>query len=554
MATQALSELVAAEALKDYFDEFEITFAFAGNLARSLYGDDHSTSRQRIEVFLFAPVTPIHDIKQGLANAHSAYFTYSLPSRTLYYRDSTNEVDAVEIALVSATFGTPRFLVFVKGFPLIPYTFLILRELMFWDTIPLLHKKNRNNRSSTILRMLSTLRKHSYLQHFREFDETMHAISRERVGRFFEQHPSFRKEWQRLGLIPHRERLNPSNDDSHAEEDSLEQDELPRMLESMIITPTLHPSLDASSTSTSRNVEPNPSTPEKPPKKPKVSRMQIRRLAARKTVDILRQHGFSCTLFGSMACKVYGNPRIPNDIDVLVLPLPHHTLDGSAPTQESLKALLVETAPSSFFLKPSRDPEADYKVLYFIPTPNSKRTPQHSTKVDILLPGVMHLPELPPSRVVWRMNNITYDGDLGEPGEAQTQTKVPTLPFSALLLHKLQSWDDHRHAEEAHHRAKVPQDVEDLEWMLEIGVPRYLRIDPDVGRFSKQQTRSKHPIRAAAEISLDMELCGEEFVLRSKERVGEFCDMYPKWRDVWNGLGFDVNTLSQRGAEAVDSV
>ena len=40
--------------------------------------------------------------------------------------------------------------------------------------------------------------------------------------------------------------------------------------------------------------------------------MQIRSLAAQTTVAILAELGLPCAIFGSMACKLYGNQRIPN--------------------------------------------------------------------------------------------------------------------------------------------------------------------------------------------------------------------------------------------------
>ncbi|KAF8057075.1 hypothetical protein FPV67DRAFT_1431039 [Lyophyllum atratum] len=238
--------------------------------------------------------------------------------------------------------------------------------------------------------------------------------------------------------------------------------------------------------------------------------MQIRRVAARTAVDILQAHGFPSAIFGSMACKLYGNGRIPNDVDLLVLPPPAHTLEGLPPTQETLKDLLVASAPSQFVLKPARDPDATYRVLWFLPTPNAKPTPHKATKVDILLPGVMHLPALSTARVFWR--------------GPDPETRLPVFPFSVLLLQKLQGWDDHRKAEEERYLAKVDVDVTDLEWMLGMGV----------GRYMENRRRGREGVWN------DRTMFGEEFEDLSRARVLAFCEAYPKWTDVWRGLGFAV--------------
>ena len=50
--------------------------------------------------------------------------------------------------------------------------------------------------------------------------------------------------------------------------------------------------------------------------------MRIRSLAAHTTVTILAELGLPCAIFGSMACKIYGNQQIPNVCGLSILKVP----------------------------------------------------------------------------------------------------------------------------------------------------------------------------------------------------------------------------------------
>jgi len=126
-----------------------------------------------------------------------------------------------------------------------------------------------------------------------------------------------------------------------------------------------------------------------------------------------------------------------------------------------------------------------------------------SSKVDILLPGIMHLPALPTSK-------ITYISSL------------PVVPFPVLLLQKLQGWSDHRAATEARYRAKIGDDARDLEWCLNV------------------QLRSVKYTRNKNEMWSDRTMFSEEFEALSRVRVGEFCRVYTGLREAWKAIGFDV--------------
>ncbi|KAJ2927046.1 hypothetical protein H1R20_g10050, partial [Candolleomyces eurysporus] len=194
--------------------------------------------------------------------------------------------------------------------------------------------------------------------------------------------------------------------------------------------------------------------------------------AAQATVQIFTKEAIPCVSFGSLASKLYGSSRCPKDVDLLVYQDPALEEPWAA---EQLKKLLLDKDPRHFYLTMPRDPEATYRVLWYR---QSYLGP--TCKVDVLIPGTMHLPNLSPTLSKWIDN-------------------VPLVPFSLLLLHKLQGWDDHRLAEEDHKRRKMPQDAADIKRLL-----------------------------------------GMEFEELTKRRVKDYCAEYPKHVQKWRELGFEV--------------
>ncbi|GLB40127.1 hypothetical protein LshimejAT787_0706370 [Lyophyllum shimeji] len=522
---------LAGQAMLITLQQYGIPFAFTGSVACSIYGEALRPTIEKIEIQLLSADIVVSELKHLLARNHPTHFTYHEPSRRLRYRSSTLVTEnasrgEIDIVFAASSLEHGAHLCTVDGVPLVPYSILLLQQLHVWDTTAATLEKVKAARGADVLQMLKVFRRREDFQHQPAWDGRLQAASVERVARFFEAHPSHRKEWQRMELMPNRQR---------------KVDAVAKVPEGNKTEPSVHPETRPSPSRIQRPLPQNrhkhpatPSTtpltlPQPPPettdaphsstvrpaskKSEKLTRMQIRRLAAGTAVHILKAHGFPCAIFGSMACKLFGNPRVPNDVDILVLAPPMHTLQGLPPTQESLKDLLVASAPSQFVLKPARDPDATYRVLWFVPTPNAKPTTHKATKVDVLLPGVMHLPALPASRVFWRG---------GGPGP---DTALPVLPFEVLLLQKLQGWDDHRKAEEERYQAKVEVDVADLEWLLGVGVRRYLR------------NRER---RAGGGGWDDRVLFSEEFETLSRERVAAFCEAHPKWTGMWRGLGFQV--------------
>ncbi|KAF6753225.1 hypothetical protein DFP72DRAFT_1046702 [Ephemerocybe angulata] len=215
--------------------------------------------------------------------------------------------------------------------------------------------------------------------------------------------------------------------------------------------------------------------------------------AAHTAVGILQKEKIPCSIFGSLACKLYGSSRCPKDVDLLVYEEPTREAPWTA---EELKKLMLDRDPVHFYLTLPKDPAAEYRILWFR---------QHylgpGCKVDLLVPGTMHLPNLVPSSAVWI-------------------EKVPLVPFSLLLLHKLQGWDDHRLAEEAHKKRKQPQDAADIK--------RMLGLEAHVGQLEKEQPWS------------DRGLFSEEFEELTRRRVGDYCAAVPKHVKRWRELGFVV--------------
>jgi hypothetical protein len=169
------------------------------------------------------------------------------------------------------------------------------------------------------------------------------------------------------------------------------------------------------------------------------------------------------------------------DVDILCL-----TNDWD---QESLKRALVRRN-SNFFLVPSRDPTATYEVLWYRGAQNSR------IKVDILLPGVMNIPAISPSRIVHREG-------------------LPVAPLSLVFLLKLQAWLQHGASSETRFRMKQPMDAADIQQLLPILERDNIKPDEDV---------SLPP----------------SFRRASAERVQAYVRRRPDSVDTWRRIGYKV--------------
>ena len=176
------------------------------------------------------------------------------------------------------------------------------------------------------------------------------------------------------------------------------------------------------------------------------------------------------------------------------------TLDAA-----ELKDLVLRTNPRNFFLKLPCDPNADYRILWY-------RQYYHGPecKINILVPGTMHLPHLIVTYVV-HLRDATHSAS----------SIIPAVPFALLLLHKLQGWDDHRKAEEAYKNQKQHQDAADVRRLLAL--------------------RHESELLAKTQPWDNEELFSEEFRALTRERVKAYCEAFPDRSKEWKALGFETS-------------
>ncbi|EPT02051.1 hypothetical protein FOMPIDRAFT_1119253 [Fomitopsis schrenkii] len=213
------------------------------------------------------------------------------------------------------------------------------------------------------------------------------------------------------------------------------------------------------------------------------------RTVAREAVSIYMKQGYSCCLFGSTACALYGTTRQPNDVDLIVFADEENT--------ERLKRLLTGANPL-FYLVDARDPAATYKVLWYR-LPRITGEAERRCKVDILLPGPvtdLNIPPVPHAYI-------------------ETREGIPVLPILPLLFLKLQGWDDHRNHEEGRMRAKQGSDVRDIRELLAI-----VR-------------------RAGVELRSDnVRWLPYEYIRKAQDRIFEYTMHFPKTEPAWESVGF----------------
>jgi hypothetical protein len=237
------------------------------------------------------------------------------------------------------------------------------------------------------------------------------------------------------------------------------------------------------------------------------------------------------------------SPLHLQDVDLLVLQPPSRDPDTPFRTAEEIKALIVDTDPRRFYLKHPRDPEAPYRILYY-----RQEYLEADCKVDILTPGTMYLPNIPLASLPRRDtldSDTTSTTTTSSPvpllattdappalltinpvsplprSHITTISGIPLVPFSLLLLHKLQGWADHRDAPEEHKRRKHPQDAAD--------VRRLLAMEEKVKELSQSQPWD------------DMELFFEEFQELTRTRVKDYCKEFPTRAKSWQLLGFETS-------------
>lgn len=206
--------------------------------------------------------------------------------------------------------------------------------------------------------------------------------------------------------------------------------------------------------------------------------------AATVAIATLDRLGVTACFVGGMACKLYGNDRTPEDLDILCL--------GCRWDQEELKRRVVAANPS-FYLISAKKPGATYKVLWYRANYASSRC-----KVDLLLPGIMDIPLIPTSAV-----------DRTHPGK-------PCAPFGVVFLLKLQAWQQHRDSDEVRWVIKASTDALDIRRLLPIAVAK---------GFNIQRAEAYLP---------------PSFVASAQSRAKKFVKEWSETRHWWKALGFSV--------------
>ncbi|KAI0266551.1 hypothetical protein BC834DRAFT_133836 [Gloeopeniophorella convolvens] len=203
---------------------------------------------------------------------------------------------------------------------------------------------------------------------------------------------------------------------------------------------------------------------------------------AKRAGDIFRNNGLSYCLTGGTACRVWGTTRTPNDVDVVVM---------TTRAQEDMKRLLCD-ADSSFFRVPSTNPRNTYTVLWCHTSERRTRC-----KVDILIPPTLNIPSIPADKIV-----------------KTRESRIKVMPWSPLLLLKLQSWDDHRSSRYLDKRMKQHTDANDIRELLGIVLRKGM----------KWQSEAWLP---------------SHFRSSGERRVGSFILSFPDTKQSWRELGFE---------------
>ncbi|KAG9077861.1 hypothetical protein FRC06_008659 [Ceratobasidium sp. 370] len=225
--------------------------------------------------------------------------------------------------------------------------------------------------------------------------------------------------------------------------------------------------------------------------------------ATNAAVRVFEAQGTPICALGGLACKLLGNPRTPNDTDLLIL--------DAVSSQEQIKRVLIN-ANSRFYLVPAKDPLATYKVLWY------RTATDVRVKVDLLQPGVMSIPNISSSEIEYKNTGNasaygTYSG---------TQARIPIAPFGLVLLLKLQAWEQHRDSPEYRFQQKQYTDACDIDVLL--------------------------PLAVAGRVKFDS--LPEEFMREARKRVVSYTRIHPQSKQSWQQLGFKVVEQPVRAATA----
>ncbi|KAF8996743.1 hypothetical protein BDQ17DRAFT_1364120 [Cyathus striatus] len=284
--------------------------------------------------------------------------------------------------------------------------------------------------------------------------------------------------------------------------------------------------------------------------------------AAQATVSVLDKIGLKCAVIGSLASKLYGASRIPNDVDILTL----FRKPMRALTTAQINDMII-ASDRRFFRKMPKDSTNGH--LWFCSSgpagggesadgsakrvgvsnvdggyreENERRKGIEKTecKVDILIPGMMSLPDLGVEadgvRWLFARSPVPFlsHPSMSSNGKAKAGVEVgtsdpimfPVLPFAILLLQKLQDWSNHRISSDSFDKKMQPQDEGDMRNLLRLREMKILALTSSSYYFSNVWTTSKY--------------FPAEFLEVSKKRVRLYCHYFTEKRDEWMRLGFEV--------------
>lgn len=143
----------------------------------------------------------------------------------------------------------------------------------------------------------------------------------------------------------------------------------------------------------------------------------------------------------------------------------------------------------------------NYKFLYYrLPGSGLSTKPLTSCKVTLVYPGTLSLPRLLPCHIHWNEG-------------------LPLIPFSLLLLQKLQHWDHHCKSSDKLISLKQRIDAEDIKGLFELDL---------MERLKGQETW------------MDERLFSSSFLDVSGMRARAFCREFPETTQIWRSIGFPV--------------
>ncbi|KNZ76797.1 hypothetical protein J132_08708 [Termitomyces sp. J132] len=452
----------------------KVTIELINNAATTLISSlkrlGYTCALRKVEVVIFVSsgLPPIEILRSQLIQKGHFFVSKDQPDTLLFYdhtmKGKTKKICAVDISYLDSP--ADHLIRDVNGLPFVAISYILLQKLREWAESPEKSSKRSRKQAELAAGVVLELLKADNLD-IEPLDPSLLSTSRQHISRFMAQYSGYASAWEKLGFAS-----------------ALPVVKSPSL--SWQIQPFELPSIPCS---------PEPEGFESPPLA-EPTRIQMVIMAANHSVRLLSKCGWCSTVFGSLACFLYGNDRVPNDVDLLIL----GPSSGNMFTIEDLKQNLVVLDPYHFFTTPSQDEQATYRILWYRLTDGPIQTTKTSCKIDLLLPGVMNFPNFPPSLIHW---------DEG----------LPLIPFSLLLLQKLQAWDDHRRSKNAIEWQRQRTDMEDLVGLT--GLSAFVPLT-----YSRPWSNTT--------------LFSPEFQKLTKERVNDYCTLFPSSASAWRSLGFEV--------------